>query len=400
MTVPRKSQLRRRSFEWVAGFAALVIAIAVIAGLLYSRDAQGTRQDAAGQLRPASNVKLMKPTGIAIAPGGSIYFTDQASGFVFRILPDGTLVTVAGRRESATSEEASADDGHPALGAYLYGAAGVTFDRSGNLYIADRDAHRIRRVDTHGIFSTIAGTGAAITGAGAFAGDGGRAKNARLSSPTGIAFDSAGNLYIADFGNGKVRRVDGAGIISSLDTSAWPGSADLAPRALAFDSAGNLYVSSWYQWKSSGCWVLRITPQNAISVVAGIGTCGYGGDGGLATSATLDGVSGIAFDSAGNLYIADAANHRVRRVDTKGVITTVAGTGAMGTAGDGGLATRAELQIPLDLAVTSTGLLYIAEGGCMCKSGGNVPGRVLVLSLVDGTLQTLASSQTRILKPG
>ena len=395
----RETRAGKRSFEWVAGFAALLITIAVIAGLLYARGAQGLRQDSPGNLRPAPSARFLGPNAFAVASNGSIYISDWVSGYVFRLQPDGTLVTVAGRKEAATSEEGSAGDGGPALGAYLFAPAGIAFDQAGNLFIADMAGNRIRRVDTFGIITTIAGTGPALLGVGTFAGDGGPATTARLRSPDGIAFDRAGDLYFADSGNGKVRRIDKNGIISSLDMSAWPGSSSFTPHVLAFDSSGNLYVTSDNQWNVSSCWVVRITPQNAISAVAGVGTCGYSGDGGSATSAELDGVSGIALDSQGNLYIADGNNHRIRRVDANGIITTVAGTGADGTAGEGGPVLRAQLQLPLGLTLTSKGLLYIAEVCGKCLGTDLIPGRVLVMSPVDGTLRAAVSGRPRIMAP-
>ena len=193
-----------------------------------------------------------------------------------------TITTIAG-----TPPRAPDGDGGPAIEANLNWPGGVAVDGAGNAYIADRGNDRIRRVDGAGIITTIAGTGESGSSA-----DGGPAVEAQLDGPAGVAVDGAGNVYITDRGNDRIRRVDGAGIITTI---------------------------------------------------AGTGVRGFSGDGGPAVEAKLDGPNGIAVDGTGNVYIADYNNHRVRRVDGAGIITTVAGTGVRGFSGDGGAAVEAEL---------------------------------------------------------
>ena len=205
--------------------------------------------------------------------------------------------------------------------------------------------------------SIVAGTGVQ-----SFSGDGGPAVKAKLACPSGVALDTRGNLYLADHGNNRVRRVDvdgmihsyaGAGRIPSVGSNAgnFGGDGGPAPRArfrvpesVVFDRHGNLYVAD----RDNGA-VRRINPGGVITTVAGTGSPGYSGDGGPAARAKLNQPQAFAFDGAGNLYIADSANNRVRRVDRTGVITTVAGNGRHGYSGDGGPAVAASSQIRLDL---------------------------------------------------
>ena len=183
-------------------------------------------------------------------------------------------------------------DGGAAVAALLRFPEGVAVDGAGNLYIADRNAQRIRKVDAAGVISTVAGDGTR-----GYGGDGGPAVAAQLDWPEGVALDGAGNLYIADVNNNRIRKVDAAG---------------------------------------------------AISTVAGDGTQGFGGDGGPATAAQLNRPTGVALDGAGNLYIAEWSNRRIRKVDAAGAISTVAGDGTQGFGGDGGPATAAQLRSPLE----------------------------------------------------
>jgi sugar lactone lactonase YvrE len=234
----------------------------------------------------------------------------------------------------------SGDNG-PATSAELSFPFGVTVDGAGNLYIADTGNCRIRKVDANGIISTVAGNG--LCG---YNGDNIAATSAGLD-PYGVAVDSAGNLYIADWGNGRTRKVDVNGIITTVAGSGI---------AVAVDSAGNLYIADYVGQRIS-----KLDASGTITTVAGNGFCGYNGDNIAATSAALCYPVGVAVDSAGNLYIADEANQRIRKVDASGTITTVAGNGIWGYNGDNIAATSAELATPLGVAVDSAGNLYIAD---------------------------------------
>jgi hypothetical protein len=195
--------------------------------------------------------------------------------------------------------------------------------------------------------------------------------------------------------------VDSNRNLSPLDTSTLP-LPKLFPGYLAFDAAENLYIadrapipaSSLYAaGPGGGCRIVRYARDGMISVIAGTGVCGFSGDGGPATAAKLDDPNGIAFDSSGNLYFADSNNHRIRRIDRHGTITTVAGTGTAGYGGDGGPGTKAMLESPFGIAMAPGNLLYISDAS-------DNSGRVRVLRLSDGTIRTIVSSQSAVVAPG
>jgi sugar lactone lactonase YvrE len=252
-------------------------------------------------------------------------------------------------------------DGSLATTIRLYSPIGVAVDPIGNVYIAEAGSHRIRRVSLAGTISTVAGIGVAGSG-----GDGGQAIRAMLNTPTGVAVDTGGNLYVADQYGNRLRRVTPFGVIQTIAGTGAQGSTGdnglavnatlLWPRGVAVDSAGNVYVSEY-----GGARVRKVSPTGLITTVAGTGSQAFGGDGGLATEASLRWPAGLAVDNSGNLYIADRDNHRVRKVDVSGIITTVAGNGTSGNAGDGGAATSAQLCLPEGVAVDALGNLYIAN---------------------------------------
>src|ERR1019366_6912050 len=272
------------------------------------------------------------------------------------------ITTVAG----STYQGGYAGDGGPATSASLSNPAGLVVDSAGNLYFADKGNYVVREVNTAGIINTVAG-GAALPNS---TGDGGPATSAGLYSPAGVAVDSAGNLYIADPLGGRVRKVDTSGNISTVagtGTLGYSGDGGpalsaqiLPPIGLAVDAKGNLYIAE------SGAGVPHVRKVDASGIIttfAGSGSStGFSGDGGPAVNAQFNTLAGLAVDQAGNLYIADAGNYRLRKVDTSGIITTVAGTGQIGLwgTGDGGAATGAALQ-PSGLAFDAAGNLYVSD---------------------------------------
>lgn len=268
---------------------------------------------------------------------GNPVFDDALNGRV-RKATGGIVKTIAGGFIG--------DGGADTAGALVFPEA-VAIDKSGNFYIADYAGNRVRKV-SGGNISTIAGTGI-----GGFSGDGGNGQIAKLSGPQGVVADSVGDVFIADTLNGRVRKVNPTGTISTFAANV--NFTDLLQ--MAADSANNLYVAD-----DGVCVVWKITPAAVVSIVAGVlGTCGYNGDGIKASAAELNGPSAVAVDASGNLLLVDYVNSRVREVNTSGIISTVAGNGTCNYTGDGGSATAAEL-CPWGIAVDNkSGTIYVSE---------------------------------------
>ena len=320
-----------------------------------------TKGGYSGDGGPAVQARLDFPAAVALDGAGNLYIADDSNHRIRRVDTTGTITTFAG-----TGDGGYSGDNGPAVQAQLAFPSGVAVDAAGNLYIADTDSNTIRRVDAAGAITTFAGTGEGGSSTGGFSGDGGPAVAARISGPTGVAVDGAGNLYIADRANHRIRRVDASGTITTIagigefrsDGDNAPAvHAELArPFGVAADGTGNLYIAD-----SNHHRVRRVDAAGTITTIAGSGRQGYSGDDGPAIHAKLSGPTGVAVDSAGNLYIADRLNERIRRVDAAGTITTIAGTGDTGYSGDNGPAIRARLDLPFRVAVDGAGNLYIAD---------------------------------------
>lgn len=323
----------------------------------------GGGSGSSGDGGPAASASC-HPTAIAVDSAGNLYITDQTNARVRKVTATtGIITTIAGG--GPLGSFSFGGDGGPATKANFNQPYAAAVDQAGNVYIADQGNYRVRKVSTAGTITTVAGNG---TG---YSGDGGPASSAQLYFPSGVAVDSIGNLYVADTNNYRVRKISPNGTIATAagngtqapypsKPGAAPGDGGQAtnaelysPLGVATDSAGNLYIGDGFS-------VRRVSPVGTITTVAGNGTSGYSGDGGPATSAQLS-AKGVAVDQAGNLYIADIYNHRVRKVSPSGTITTVAGSGTQGYTGDGGLATSAELNEPIFVAVDSSSNLYIAD---------------------------------------
>src|ERR1035437_9125744 len=324
---------------------------------------------------PTSSVQALSaplgtPLGVAVDAQGNVYAADNTNNIVVRISPNGLLTVVAGNGTGGFS-----GDGGPATSASLNWPLAVAVDSAGNLYIAELNNHRVRKV-SGGTITTVAGNGNP-----GFSGDGGPATSASLKFPAGVAVDSAGNLYIAEPNNYRVRKVSGGTIttVAGYGNQGFSGdggpatSASLnSPIGVAVDSAGTLYIADTFR--------IRKVSGGTITTVAGNGAYRFSGDGGPATSALLNIPEAVAVDSAGNLYIADLANYRVRKV-TRGTSATVAGNGSPGFSGDGGPATLASLSQPTGVAVDSAGNLYIAD-----------PNNQRVRKVSGGTITTVAGN--------
>jgi sugar lactone lactonase YvrE len=310
----------------------------------------------------ATAAQIARPTAVALDSSGSLYIADMSNQRVRKVgVPVATRVlsTPAGNGSTPYNGEG------PAIGAALNTPDGVATDSSGNIYIADLYHDRIRKVTiATGVISTVAGTGVA-----GYSGENGPATSARIYNPHGMAVDSAGNFYFGDYYNSRVRKVTAAtGLITTVAGSGTYGSlgdgglataAQLSyPTAVAVDAAGNLYIAD-----SNNHRIRKVAVGTAvITTIAGTGAAGVGGDGGLATLAQLNDPQGVAVDAAGNVYIGDTNNHRIRKITAAtGIISTYAGTGSQGYEGEAGPATSALFRYPTGLAVDGAGNLYIAD---------------------------------------
>jgi uncharacterized protein (TIGR03437 family) len=345
----------------------LITVFGLAAGLC---NGQGTITTVAGSSKccnsadggQAVNTWLPSTGGITLDRSGNLYIWDGQSSKVRKVDTSGVITTVAGNGIPGYT-----GDGGPATAAEIFANGsvfGLAVDAAGNLYISDGENHVVRKVNTAGIISTVAGTGSP-----GFSGDGGQATSAQLDFPAGIALDSAGNLYIADSSNNRVRKVSTSGIITTFagngnvtysgDGVAANTSAVSRPEGITTDDAGNVYIS-----ETSNSRVRKVDTAGIIHTVAGqtTKTIGFSGDGGPATAATLAGPIGLAVDHSGNLYIADNSNGRIRKVDAAGIITTYAGIDGTASTpiGDGGPATSAYLGVPKDVVLDGSGNLYVA----------------------------------------
>lgn len=254
-----------------------------------------------GDGKKATDVVLTLVDGVAVDSKGNLFISHRSKNRIRKVGKEGIITTIAGNGRAGYS-----GDNGPALKASFNFPAGLCSDPTGNLYVADRNNHRVRRIDTSGIVTTVAGTGTPDWG-----GDGGPAVAANLNYPSDVVCDGKGNLYISDRSNNRIRKVDSSGVIST---------------------------------------------------VVGLGLPEFGGDFGPATDAFLKYPFGIDLDKKGNLYIADRGNNRVRKVDAEGIITTVAGDGTHFFSGDYGPATRASLAYPTDVVVDDQAIYTLRTG--------------------------------------
>ena len=302
---------------------------------------------------PPSAAEFSSPGAVVLDSKGNLYIADTVNHCI-RMISGSTITTIAGTGGTA----GYTGDGAAATAATLSSPGGLAFDASGNLYIADTGNNVIRKISGTTI-TTVAG----VQGQGpAYGGDLGAATVANLWGPTAIAFDSAGNYYIADNGNSRIRKVDTAGIITTFvgasgGTTGTAGKLS-APNGVWVDASGALYIAD-----SNDARVARYVPPSDFSNVAGTNVAGFSGDGGQAKFAQLNKPVGIAMDAAGNIYLADTNNSRIRKITTDGIITTIAGKGGGGYSGDGGSATSAVLNFPRSIAVSPNGTVYIADTG-------------------------------------
>ena len=305
---------------------------------------------------PATSAEFNFPNAVGFDNAGNIYVADESNSVIRKINSSGVITTIAGNGVAGFS-----GNGGQATAAEIRFPEGVWADKRGNVYIADLGNYRIRKVHTTGLISTFAGNGAQ-----GYSGDGGHATSAELWSPYRVAIDTADNIYIADQGENRIRKVDTAGVITTVagnGISGYSGDAGQAtsaelknPYGLSVDMAGNIFIADCGNNR-----IRQVTTNGIITTIAGNGTAGFSGDGNQATTAELYGPFGVAADAFGNIFIDDQINNRIREVTSSGIISTLAGNGFAGFSGDGGPATAAEFYSPWDVSVDALGNVFIAD---------------------------------------
>jgi uncharacterized protein (TIGR03437 family) len=356
-----KRRLIHRFFATLAGLSLSVLCLAQGPPTYYITTVAGTGGSSgfSGDGGPATQAQLASPTGVAVDGAGTLYIADQVNNRIREVTKGGLISTQAGSSASG----GFAGDGGAATSADLNAPLGVVVDSSGNFYIADTKNDLVRKVTAADVISTYAGQYALGF---AFTGDGGVATSAAFNGPAAVAMDKAGNLYVVDIGNNRIRKVTAStGIITTIagtNGQGFSGDGGLAtiarlsrPLGVAVDSSGTVYIADSQNNR------IRKVVGSTITTIVGTGAPAFSGDGGPAVNAALNNPSGVAVDAAGNLYIADTNNGRIRVV-INGTIYTIAGSGRLGQyGGDGGLATSAPLNFPYGLTVDSQGNIFVAD---------------------------------------
>ncbi len=339
---------------------AITCQFATTAQTIYTAAGNGTGAFA-GDGGPATASQLNSPGGVAVDAAGNTYIADFDNNRIRKIDASGTITTIAG-----TGFGGFLGDGGPATAAWIKWPKDIALDASGNIYISDFGNNVIRKINTSGIISTIAGVAGSIP---SYSGDGGPATAAHFGNVWGITVDGAGNVLVADQINSCIRKISTTGIITSI--AGTPGFLGFAgdggpataarlnnPTGVAVDPTGNIFIADWANNR-----VRKINTSGIISTIAGIGLpYGYDGDGGPATAAKLYYPIGIDVDNIGNVYVCDNYNNCVRTINSAGIINTFTGnTGLAGFSGDGGIALTAKLNRPSDVAVRFDGDVFIAD---------------------------------------
>ncbi len=337
----------------------------------------------------ATSAQLSGPGAVAVDANGNLFIADTVNNVVREVTSKGVISTIAGNGTLG-----SGGDNAQAVAAQLGAPQGVAVDASGNVYVADTANARVRKI-SNGIITTYAGNGTQ-----GYSGDGGPASAATLNTPVGLAVDKSGNLYIADSGNNVVRKVSNGGTITTVagkGTQGYSGNGGPAtaaqlnvPQGVAVDGSGNIYIAD-----TLNNVIREVTANGVIQTVAGTGTPGFSGDGGIAMAATFGSPASVALDSAGNFYVSDSGS-RIRKIFTSGIINTIAGISTRGYSGDGGSAANAQLNYPAGLAVDASGNIFLADSANNAVRALAFAGTNLSISAVTNG----ASNQTGAIAPG
>ncbi|MGZ3866930.1 MAG: NHL domain-containing protein [Bacteroidia bacterium] len=324
---------------------------------------------------PANVASIQDLRNVILDNVGNLYISDLGNYRIRKVSPLGIITTFAGGGGSI-------GDGGPATSAQLYQPIGMCIDKNGNFYIADSWNERIRKIDIGGTITTVAGDGTQ-----AYGGDGGPATSAQLNTPYDMVVDTAGNIYIADWGNNRIRKIDhltgyistvaGTGVAGNSGDGGPAISAQIDhPTCLAIDVTGNIYIGD-----DGNSNIRKIDGSGIISTVAGIGGAGFSGDGGPAISAAFDGIRQLHFDKAGNLFVAENYNHCVRKIDAGGIVSTAAGIGASSSVSPDGSQAPFMLSYVIGVTTDSLGNIYVSEYGSnkiryVCSTPDTVSGLI------------------------
>jgi serine/threonine-protein kinase len=287
------------------------------------------------------------PTGVAVDASRNVYIADAGNNKIRKITPEGIVTTFAG---SGTRGSIDATG----ILASFNSPYGVAVDTSGNIYVADRDNNKIRKITPEGVVTTLAGSGDIGSD------DANIGTLARFDNPSFVAVDVSGNVYVADTWNNKIRKITSTGVVTTLAGSGTAGSVDATgtlasfhnPYGVVVDTSGNVYVADQSNNK-----IRKITPTGVVTTFAGSGT--YGSVNATGTLASFNQPEGLAIDASGNIYVADAVNNKIRKITPAGVVTTLAGSGAIGSVDANG--TLASFEFPTDMAVDASGNVYISD---------------------------------------
>jgi sugar lactone lactonase YvrE len=345
----------------VAGALALALVIAVAATVLWAGN-NGNNANNGGDGDAPQGWEVDQPGGVAVGPGGVVYVSETKLSRISTVREDGTITPVAGGNDN----QSDYGDGGPATEATLAEPLGVAVSSSGELYIADQFHGTVRRITRDGTITPFAGSG--NVGGTQSGDDGGAAVDADLGHPAGVAVADDNTVFVSDLGSHSVWRVDTSGTMTTVAGTGREGfggdggpatEATLGhPSGVAIGPDGAVYIAD-----TDNNRIRRVDPDGTITTVAGTGDERFTSDEVPARQSALALPQGVAVDTDGALYIADTNNHRIRKIDREGIITTVAGDGSDGFDGDGGPATEASLSGPQSVAVAPEGTLYIADSG-------------------------------------